>query len=139
MAENEPVNKILLRHSLLFCFKLGETAADANRTLCETFGHDVMSERSCREWFRRFKSGDMDVEDNLHTGRHMEMDEEQLKSMVEVDPMLTTRELADMLSTHYTTVDRQLKSLGKVSKFGQWVPHEWTDFDKNRRIMTCGQ
>jgi [histone H3]-lysine36 N-dimethyltransferase SETMAR len=139
MTENQPVNKMLLRHSLLFCFKLGETAAEAHRKLCQAFGQDVMSERSCREWFRRFKSGDMDVEDKPHTGRPIEIDKEKLKAMIEADPKLTTRELADMLSTHYTTVDRHLKSLGKVSKLGQLVPHELTDFDKNRRIMTCGQ
>ena len=67
---------MLLRHSLLFCFKLGETAAEAHRKLCQAFGEDVMSKRSCREWFARFKSGDMDVEDKLHTGSPTEVDEE---------------------------------------------------------------
>ena len=139
MANNQPVNKMLLRHSLLFCFKLGETAAEAHRKLRQAFGEDVMSKCSCRELFARLKSGDMDVEDKLHTGRPTEVDEEQLKAMVETDPKLTTREMADMLDTHYSTVDRQLNSLGKVSKLGQWVPHELTDFDNNRRIITCGQ
>ena len=139
MANNQPVNKMLIRHSLLFCFKLGEKAAEAHRKLCQAFGEDVMSERSCREWFARFKSGDMDVEDKPHTGRPTVFDEEQLKAIIETDPKLTTRELADMLDTHYSTVDRHLNSLGKVSKLGQWVPHELTDFDKNRRITACGQ
>ena len=32
------------------------------------YGEAALSERTCREWFQRFKSGDFDVEDR-NTGR----------------------------------------------------------------------
>ena len=40
-----------------------KTAAEAHRMLSSTYGEVAFSERTCREWFQRFKSGDFNVED----------------------------------------------------------------------------
>ena len=58
------------RHSwdvLIFYFHLKKTAAKAHRMLSSTYGEAALSERTCREWFQRFKSGDFDVK-NRHGG-----------------------------------------------------------------------
>ena len=45
-----------------------KSAAEAHRILSNTYGEAAISERTCREWFQRFKNGDFDVEDR-HSGR----------------------------------------------------------------------
>ncbi|KYN15804.1 Transcription initiation factor IIA subunit 2 [Trachymyrmex cornetzi] len=47
---------------LIFCFNMKKSAAEAHRMLSNTYGEAAISERTCREWFQRFKNGDFDVE-----------------------------------------------------------------------------
>ncbi|KAG5314516.1 MOS1T transposase, partial [Pseudoatta argentina] len=46
-----------------------KSAAEAHRMLSNTYGEAAISERTCREWFQRFKNGDFDVEDRHNGGR----------------------------------------------------------------------
>ncbi|GFS53020.1 histone-lysine N-methyltransferase SETMAR [Trichonephila clavipes] len=43
-----------------------KSAAGAHRMLSNTYGEAAISERTCRNWFQRFKNGDFDVEDHQH-------------------------------------------------------------------------
>ncbi|GFV73489.1 hypothetical protein TNCV_1271741 [Trichonephila clavipes] len=40
-----------------------KSATEAHRMLSNTYGEAAISERTCREWFQRFKNSDFDVED----------------------------------------------------------------------------
>ncbi|GFX30635.1 mariner Mos1 transposase [Trichonephila clavipes] len=62
MSAHEP-NSRHLREVLIFCFNMKKSAAEAHRMLSNTYGEAAISERTCREWFQRFKNGDFDVED----------------------------------------------------------------------------
>ena len=68
MSVFEP-NSRPLREALIFCFYLKKTAAEAHRMLLSIYGESAFSERTCREWFQRFKSGDFDVEDRHGSGK----------------------------------------------------------------------
>ena len=39
-----------------------KSAAEAHRMLSNTYGEAAISERTCPEWFQRFKNGDFDVQ-----------------------------------------------------------------------------
>ncbi|GFV28990.1 mariner Mos1 transposase [Trichonephila clavipes] len=62
MSAYEP-NSRHLREVLIFCFNMKRYVAEAHRMLSNTYGEVAISERTCREWFQRFKNGDFDVED----------------------------------------------------------------------------
>ena len=62
MSVYEP-NSRHLREVLMFCFNMKKSAAEAHRMLSNIYGEVAISERTCREWFQRFKNGDFDVED----------------------------------------------------------------------------
>ncbi|GFW23199.1 mariner Mos1 transposase [Trichonephila clavipes] len=62
MSAYEP-NSRYLREVLIFCFNMKKSVAEAHRMLSNTYGEAAISERTCREWFQRFKNGDFDVED----------------------------------------------------------------------------
>ena len=66
MSSFEP-NKRHLRELLIYFFNLKKSAAEAHRLLVE--GDAALSERSCREWFQKFKNGEFDVEDKERSGR----------------------------------------------------------------------
>ena len=61
MSVYEPKSRHLLE-VLIFCFNMKKYAAEAHRMLSNTYGEATISERTCREWFQRFKNGDFDVQ-----------------------------------------------------------------------------
>ena len=62
MSVYEP-NSRHFREVLIFCFNMKKSAAEAHRMLSNIYGEAAISERTCHEWFQRFKNGDFDVED----------------------------------------------------------------------------
>jgi len=39
-----------------------KSAAKAHRMLSNIYGETTISEKTCHEWFQRFKNGDFDIE-----------------------------------------------------------------------------
>ena len=68
MSSFEP-NKIYLQELLIYFFNLKKSAAEVHRLLVEAYGEAVLSERSCRKWFHKFKNGEFDIENNERSGR----------------------------------------------------------------------
>ena len=68
MSVFEP-NSRHLRGVFISYFNLKKTAAEAHRMLSSTYNEVVLSEKTCREWFQRFKSGDFDAEDRHGGGK----------------------------------------------------------------------
>jgi len=134
---NIPITQQLLRHSLLYEFALGTSAAEAYRKLCVAFGEDVISRMTCYNWYDRFKEGSYETEDKPRSGRPSELSDETVKEVVEANPRATTREMASILRCDHSTVVRRLSALGKVQKLGTWIPHALTQANKERRVQTC--
>lgn len=126
-----------LREALLFCFHLKKTAAESHRLLQEAYGEHALSERSCREWFARFKSNDFDTEDKERSGGPKKFEDEELEELLREDSCQTLQELADSLNVDQSTVSKRLKTFGMIQKQGNWVPHELKPRDVERRKMTC--
>ena len=57
------LNKRHLQELLIYFFNLKKSAAEAHWLLVERYGEAALSERSCREWFQKFKNGKFDIED----------------------------------------------------------------------------
>ena len=84
-----------LRVLLLHEFRLGRKTTEAARNICSTMGKDTLSIRTVQHWFNRFKSGNFELNDTRHSGRSLEGDVDVLKQLIEEDPRLTTRCLAE--------------------------------------------
>ena len=48
---------------LVFCFNWKKSAAGEHRMLVEVYGDNVPTDKSCRDWFRRFKNCDFSIKD----------------------------------------------------------------------------
>ena len=84
-----------LRVLLLHEFRLGRKATEAARNIYSTMGEDTFSIPTAQHWFNRFKSGKFELKDSLHSGRPLKVDVDVLKQLIQEDPRLTTRCLAE--------------------------------------------
>ena len=60
-----------------------------------------------------------------------------LKQLIEEDPRLTLRCLAEQLGCSHTTVEKHLNELGKTWKYGVWIPHELSSHQLQQRVDAC--
>lgn len=127
--------KFILRAALLFQFKLNQTAAESHRKISDAFGEGVISERQCRNWFRRFTEGDESLADLEHGHRSLSLDLDLLKTSIESDPQQSTRELATKFGCSQKTIANSLHRIEKICRHGQWIPHQLSETNKRNRIL----
>ena len=87
-------------------------------------------------WFKKFCKGNKRLEDEEHSGWLSEANN-QLRAIIEVDPLTTIQEAAEELNVDHSKVTRHLKQIGKVKKFDECVPHELTEIKKKIIILKC--
>jgi histone-lysine N-methyltransferase SETMAR len=126
-----------LRVLLLHEFRLDHKATEAASNICSTMGKDVLSIRTAQHWFNRFKNGNFELDDLPHTGRPMQVDIDILKQLIEEDPRLTARCLAERLGCSHTIVEKHLHELGKMWKYGVWTPHDLSPQQLQQRVDAC--
>lgn len=124
---------------LLHEFRLGHTATEAAHNICSTMGQEVLSIRTAQHWFKKFKKGEFELDDCPRSGRPSQIDVNMLKNLVEENPRLTTRYLAERLKCSHTAVENHLKELNKTWKYGEWVPHELSPAQLQVRVDVCMQ
>lgn len=126
-----------LRLLLLHEFRLNHKATEAANNIYSTMGEGVLSIRTAQHWFNRFKNGHFELDDSPHTGRPMEVDIDLLKQLIEEDPRLTSRCLAEQLGCSHTTVEKHLHELRKSWKYGIWIPHDLSPQQLQQRVDAC--
>ena len=84
-----------LRELLIYFFTLKKSAAEANWLLVETYGKAALCEKSCREWFQKFKNGEFDIEDKESSGRPKMYEDAELEASLDQDSYQTQEEQYD--------------------------------------------
>ena len=69
MSDFVPNNRHLREVLIFFFHSKKKKAAEAHRELQNVYGDASLSETTCRDWFRRFKDGDFDVDHRPREGR----------------------------------------------------------------------
>lgn len=135
--QNHRPTKQHLRESLLFCYNLKKSAAEARRLMTEAYGEYALSEPTCREWFRRFKTGDFSVEDNKRSGQPKKFEDDDLQGIIKEDACQTLEEIARTLNVDRSTAGKRLHALGMTQKHGKWLPHDLTERQQENRKTVC--
>ena len=78
-------------------------------------------------WFKKFCKGDESLEAEEHTGWPSEVNNDQLRAIIEADPLTIIREAAKELNIDHSMVIQYLKQIGKMKKLDKWVPHKLTE------------
>ena len=63
--------------------------------LVEVYGDTAPTDKSCREWFRRFKDGDFSVEDKPRSEQPKKFEDKELEALLEEDQSQTQEELVE--------------------------------------------
>ncbi|KAG5322394.1 MOS1T transposase, partial [Pseudoatta argentina] len=84
-------NKVYLRGILLYYFIQKKSAAEAHRILVQTYGDNALSDTTCRDWFRRFKNNDVELEDKERSGAPKKFQDKELEQLLDEDPSQTLR------------------------------------------------
>ena len=100
----------------LFEFKMGHKAMETIHNINNAFGPGTANEHTVQEWFKKFYKGDKSLEEEEHSGRQSEGDNDQLRTTIEADPLTTTWEVAKELKVDHSVVVWHWKQIGKVKK-----------------------
>ena len=79
---------------------------------------------------------DESLKDEECIGGSLDVDDDQLKVVIEADPLITTQEIAKEFNIDHSTVMWHLKQIRKVKNLGKWVPNELTANQKNHFEVT---
>ena len=107
-----------MREVLIYLFNLKKSAAEAHRSLVEVYGDAALSERSCREWFQKFKNGEFDVEDKEREGRPVKFEDAELEALLDQDSCQTEEQLVESLEVTQQAISHRLKTIDMVQKQG---------------------
>ena len=92
------------RHIMLVYCKKGENASQSRNKLCSVYGKDAVTTRTCERWIKKFRSGNLCVEDSSRSGRPAEIDTDKVKVLVDENPYSTTRDIAGELQISHPSV-----------------------------------
>ncbi|OPJ89986.1 hypothetical protein AV530_006186 [Patagioenas fasciata monilis] len=109
---------------------MGHKAAEITQNINIAFGPGTARECTVQWWFKKFHKGDKSLEDEEHSSRPFKVDNKQLRTIMEADPVTITREVAEELNVDHSMVVRHMKQIGKVKNLNKWVPHELTKYQK---------
>ncbi|UYV66229.1 hypothetical protein LAZ67_4000912 [Cordylochernes scorpioides] len=104
-----------LREVLLFAFNWKKGATEAHRMLEEVHGDHALSKSQCYRWFKKFQSGDFELDNEPRGKPHQKFEDAELQALLDNDSTQTQEKLAKQLQ----------------------VPHELSERQQERRLVTC--
>lgn len=129
--------KLKIRVAIFYEFKLGTKAPVVFDKLCKVFGPNCVTDRTVRNLYSKFRSGDFNLEDKPRSGRPRDIDLELLDQVISEDPTKTCSSLAIEFEVNKETIRKCLHKLGKKWRLSKWVPYELTESQKLNRLTTC--
>ena len=95
---------------------MGRKAMETTLINNNVFSLGTAKEHTMQWWFKKFCKGDRSLEDEEHSGQPSEVDNDQLRAIVEANPLTTTREVVEELRIKHSMVIRHLKQIEKMKK-----------------------
>ena len=105
-----------LREVLLYYFISKKTVAESHRILVEVYGEDALSETTCRNPFRRFRSGDFVLSNKDREKGPKKFEDAELQALLDEDSTQTLKSLAKALGVDHGIISRRLHAIGKIQK-----------------------
>ena len=130
------------RFAVKFCVKLGKSTTKTFAMLNTAYGDVAMKRVTCFRWHKRFKKGQLSVEDNERSGCPSTSTDDpnidEINTLVQANRRLTVRELAEECgisagSCHHILTE-ELKMHRVAAKF---VPRLMTSDQQAHRVEVC--
>jgi len=110
-------------------FHRGATTRQAVDNINSVFPTRVATNATIARWFKRFRSGNFDLSNELRDRPETQVDNDVLKATVESESQ-SAYELALIFGVSKQTILTHLAQIGKVKKLDKWVPHELNECAK---------
>ena len=81
------------------------------------YGEDAMTDWTCQKWFEKFHSGDFSLDDAPWSGRPVEVESDQIETIIENNQCYTMQEIADILKISKSSIENHLRA----SLVAQWL------------------
>ena len=108
------------QHIMLYYFKKGKYATETQKKICAVCGEGAVTDQTRQKWFSKFHGGDFSLDDAPRSGRPVEVDNNQVETLVENNQCYTTWETADILKISKSSTENHLHQLGFVNCFDVW-------------------
>ena len=79
-------------------------AKAAAKAIFDVEDEGTVAPRTAQKWFKRFNEDNLDLEDRPHSARPTVLDEGDLQAALDVEPLSSTRKLAEELGVDQKTV-----------------------------------
>ncbi|UYV66559.1 hypothetical protein LAZ67_4002081 [Cordylochernes scorpioides] len=96
-----------LREVLLFAFNWKKSATKAHRMLEEVHGDHALSKSQCYRWFKKFQSGDFELDNEPRGKPHQKFEDAELQALLDDDSTQTQEKLAKQLQVSQGSVSLQ--------------------------------
>ena len=109
---------------MLYYFSKGKNATKMQKKLCAVYGEDAVTDQMCEKCFTKFCARNFSLDNAPWLGRPIEIDSDQIKTLIENKQCYTMQEVADILK-----ISKSIKLLVKmknVSYFTYFVFYEKT-------------
>ncbi|GFX00901.1 histone-lysine N-methyltransferase SETMAR [Trichonephila clavipes] len=90
------------------------------------YSADTVTANYVQFWFRRFRSGILDVKDAPHKGRPFGENVGKITDVIQVDRCVNSRSIAQEPKIDHKTFLNHLIKVGFRKKLDVWVPHQLT-------------
>ena len=124
-------------HIMLYYFKKGKIATETQKKICAANGDGAVADRMCQKWFAKFRAGDFSLDDAPRSGRSVEVDSNQIETLIENNQRYIMLEIANILKISKSRVENHLLQLGYVNRFDVWVPHKLSEKNLLDCISAC--
>ena len=122
---------------MLYYFKKGKNATEMQKKICAVYRGGAVTDRTCQKWFAKFRARDFSLDDAPQSGRPVEVDSDQIDTLIGNNQHCTTQEIADMLKRSKSSSKNHLHQLGYVNHFDIWVPHKLSEKNLLDHISSC--
>ena len=98
------------QHLWLLCyFKKDKNTTEIQKEICAVYGESAVTDQTCQQWFAKFCAGDCLLDDAPNSGRPVEVDSNEIETLIENNQCYTTQEIADILK-----ISKSIKLLVKM-------------------------
>ena len=68
---------------MLYYFKKGKNTTEMQKEICAVYGEGAVTDATCQKWFAKFRAGDFSLGDAPRQGRAVEVDSDQIETLIE--------------------------------------------------------
>ena len=76
------------------------------------YGEGTVTDLTCQKWYAKFRAGDFSLDNAPRSGRPVELDNDQIETLIENNQCYTMWERADILKISKSSVENPLHQLG---------------------------